>query len=539
MYKLGQAIISRKPADVDFAILSTTLLGEALSVDQTGSTQDYTDTLYILTKTRPEVWTDLYTAKKSVAKGLRQFLKKGSQGGPPAYWSNVERILRNVPSSVIVPTSVGEGQQLSIANDLLESLHDGIIKEAKASLPAAWTTYIAIAVHTSIKLTQDEDRQQLLKTAIIPLFEQFIAPKQDLARWSIGTTPALAAGILTDAFHQTMEVGGYSLLRYEWQRCAELLQDHIKTSHPEQSKDYTRSQDSVVAETNRWSSLTGDISRNGSEIAGQFLEDSSVSLVKVAMEVVKARNGKPYGAAATIEAAMRLMPSMLMENRSTVEAIARFLRNDVPSLIMSPCSPYLITVLCAFEGREGFEIARDEVVQALLRAPSSPGKNIALIRFLTSSCLQGSQHTTELHSLIFESLHKAMKGDQQSWELVVAAFNSPMTPSSLTDHLLTTMTDGLTIDSQASPALHGLRLVTQHSKEAIQNFTRTTEGSNLLPRLLFLTESASDDISQQAATVSVAVESTLSDNKGSSHVTNSLVEIISRELGNAGPSSLS
>ena len=539
MYKLGKAVISRQPADVDFAILSTTFLAEALNVDQTGSIQDYTDALYTLTKTRPEVWTNLYTAKKSAAKGLRQLLKKGSQGGPPAYWSNIERILRSIPSSIMAPISVGEDQQLSVANDLLESLHDGIIKEPKANLPAAWTTYIATAVQVSTKLTQNEDRQHLLRTAIIPLFEQFIAPKQDLVRWSIGTSPALAVGILAKAFHEIMEVGGHNLLRYEWQRCAELLQEHIKTSHPEQSKAYTRSQDSVVAETNRWSSLTGDISRNTSEIARQFLEGSSVSLVEVAIEVVKARNGKPYGAAATIEAAVRLMPSLLMEDRSTVEAILGFLRNDVPSLIVSPSSPYLVAVLCAFEGQEGFETAREEVVQALLRAPSSPGKNVALIKFLTSSCLQSSQSAAELDSLVLESLHKAMKGDQQSWELVIAAFNSLVTSASLTEQLLTTLTEGLTIDRQVSTALHGLELATQHNKEAIQKFTRTTEGSNLLPRLLFLTESASDDISQQAATVSAAVESTLSDSKGSGHVRSSLVDIITRELGSAGPSSLS
>jgi len=539
VYKLLHAVVSGQQAAVDFAILSTTVLAEALNIDQSGSAYDYSDVLYVLTKTTPEIWTDLYTAKKPAAKSLRQFLKRGSQGGPPGYWTNVERILCYVPSSVIAPTLAGDGEQLLVAKDLLESLHDGIIKEPRVNLSVAWNIYITTAARVSTMLIKEEDRQRLLKAVIMPLFEQFIRPKQELSRWSIGISPALAAGIIVKAFHDTMKLGGYHLLEDEWQHCSESLIEHIKTSHPEQSNDYTKSQDAIAAEANRWFSLTAEVSKGASEIINQILTKTSVSLVEGAMDVVKARNGKPYGAAATIEAAVRLIPSLLMDNANATEAMTRFLKEDVPSLILSPSSPRLIAVLCAFEGRQGFEPARDAAVQALLRAPDSPAKNAALQTVVISSCLQGSSHNTELNGMILGSLHEALKGDEQSWGLVIAVLDSSLTPSELTDQLLAAMTESLSVDGETSPALHALDLATKHNGRAIRKFSTTTGRFNLLSRLLFLAESPIDDVAHQAATVSAAVDSILSNDKGSSHVSRSMIEIINRELDDAGPSSLS
>ncbi|KAI9877231.1 MAG: hypothetical protein M1830_004467 [Pleopsidium flavum] len=539
VYKLLHVVVSGQRAAVDFGILSTTILAEALNIDQSGSAYDYSDVLYVLTKTKSEVWTDLYTGKKPAVKGLRQFLKKGSQGGPHGYWTNVERILCYIPSSIIAPTWAGDGEQLLVAKELLEALHDGIIKEPRVNLPVAWNTYVATAARVSTMLIEEQDRQRLLQAAIAPLFEHFILPKQELSRWSIGVSPALATGIIVKAFQNTIKLGGYQLLEQELQRCAESLIEHIKTSHPEQSRDYAKSQDAVAAEANRWFSLTAEVSRDASEIVKQILIEPSVSLVEGAMEVVKARNGKPYGAAATIEAAMRLLPSVLMANANALEAMTKFLNEDVPSLILSPSSPYLITALCAFEGRPRFEKARDAVAQALLRAPDSPARNAALKRVVTTSALQNSAHSIELDEVILGTLRKAMKGHEQSWGLVIAVLDSSMTPHPLTDQLLAAMTESLSVDLETSPALHGLDLATKHNGKAIRKFSTTADGSKLLSRLLFLIESPIDDIAHQAATVSVAVESSLSNDKGLSHVSRSMIEIINKELDGAGPTSLS
>ena len=190
VYKLLQAVIARQQGSLDYRILSTTVVAEALNIDQNGSAFDFSDVLCQLTKTRPEIWTDLYTAKKAATKGLRQFMRKGSQGGPPEYWSNIERIISDLPSSVITPTLAENGDHLLSTRDMLESLHDGVLKEPKANQSAAWKCYIAVAVSSSTRLIKTEDRPQLLKEVIVPLFGQYIIPRAESSRWSIGVSTA-------------------------------------------------------------------------------------------------------------------------------------------------------------------------------------------------------------------------------------------------------------------------------------------------------------------------------------------------------------
>lgn len=525
------AVVSEQPLALDYAILSTAIVAEALTIGQTGSAYEYSDVLCILTKARPDVWTDLYVAKKPAAKGLRQFLKKGSQGAPAEYWANIEQLFSLLPPSIITPNLAADGDQLLLARDMLESLHDGVLKESRANQLAAWKCYVAVAMSISSRLNKTEDRPRLLEEVIVPLFGQYVTPKLESSRWSTGVSPALWTSLLAVAFHETISLRGHLILEEEWERQLGVLTEHIKTSHPEQSKDYARSQDAVASEVNRWFALTAEINRDAAGTIQDWFAKTSVSLVECAIEALKTRNGKPYGAAAAIEAAVRLVPSLLMRSASSQERIIRFIGDDVPPLILSPSSSWLIDIICAFEGQQGFETGRDSALQALIRAPSSSGKDVALCKAVKSSCFQGTSHNADLNHTILQSLRKAINGEERSWDVIIAVLENPSTPPELIEQLLAAVAESLSVDGEILQALHGLDLTVRHNAGASKAFSTTTEGSKLLSTLLLLCESSTDDIAHQAAIVSAALEKVL--------LNQTMIELISRELADAGPNSLS
>ena len=50
----------------------------------------------------PQVWGSFYKAKKPTTSKLLAFLRKGSQGGPAAYWKSLEGLLRALPDGVLL-----------------------------------------------------------------------------------------------------------------------------------------------------------------------------------------------------------------------------------------------------------------------------------------------------------------------------------------------------------------------------------------------------------------------------------------------------
>lgn len=539
VYKLLSTVVSKQPLALDYAILSTTTVAEALTIDQTGSAYDYSDVLCVLTKTRPDVWTDLYTAKKPAVKALRQFLKKGAQGAPAEYWANIERLFSYIHPSITNPDPTADEDQLLFARDMLESLHDGVLRDSRVNQLSAWKCYNAVTVSISSRLKKTEDRPKLLKEVIVPLFGQYITPKPEFSRWSLGVSPALAIGLLAGAFNETIRLGGHCVLEEEWERLSETLMEHIKTSQPEQSKDYAKSQDAIAAEAKRWFALTAEINKDAAETIQEFFSKTFVRLVECAIDVLKTRNGKPYDAAAAIEAAVSLVPSLLMRSAGSKERITRFMEDDIPSLILSPSSPWLIAVMCALEDQQGFETGRDAALQALIIAPNSPSKDAALRRAVKSSIFQGSSHTAELEDTILESLRKAIRGDEKSWDLIIAVLDGSSTSTELIERLLATITESLSVDGEILQALHGLDLIIRHNARAINAFSTTAEGSKLLSTLLRLSESINDDVAHQAAAVNAALEKVLLGDPGPQDVNQTMMDLIQRELADAGPNSLS
>ncbi|KKY26550.1 putative ring zinc finger [Diplodia seriata] len=146
--------------------ISKAYLANALNSDQTGSAYEFSETLVALTKISPAVWTEHYTSKTPVTRRLRQFLKRGSQGGPREYWENVTKIMTSLPNEVL-PSDSAE------ATEVLNAIRSGIISkdEPRMNISAAYTAYFNVTAALSAGFSEEE-QHKLLAEMVLPLVLQ-------------------------------------------------------------------------------------------------------------------------------------------------------------------------------------------------------------------------------------------------------------------------------------------------------------------------------------------------------------------------------
>lgn len=449
------------------------------------------------------------------------------------------RIIAHIPTNAIISESGAEEEQLKAVKDLLVSLHDGVLKEPRVNLATAWACYNASVFLLSAKLPKTGRLPELLRDFIMPMFEQYMFPREELSSWSIGLPPPQVVSILANAFQEMARLGEDQFLEEEWTRYLQLLRELMSTSQPQQSTNYAKSQDLVAAAAKRWFALTAELNKDASEVNRALLRNASLSLVECAIEVLRTRNGKPYGAAVVIEYAMHTASSPLMDDPKTTDTMKNFLSGEVPSLLLSPSSSYLIRTIGAWEGRPGFQGACDVAIESLLQAPEGHEKTTALKAVLTSPGFRVSSHWDELNASVMDTLRGALKGSDASWELISGLLESPLSPPELTEQLLSALTERLSLEVDISQEMHAIDLAVEHNPETIKRFCTTTAGSQLLSKLLFLSESSTDGIAQQAAMVSANIERVVRYGSGQSHLSRTMVDLLNRELKEAGPDSLS
>lgn len=545
-YKLLIAALAKQGEALDLAVLSANVVSASLHIDQTGSAFDYVKALALLSEISPTVWTQYYTGsgKKSATRRLCQFLKKGSQGGPPDYWNYVAQLLANIPSSVLVPGTESEPSQVSegqsgILPAVLDALHDGLSsrQEPRTNQTVAWNAYLDVATFLRGLLSSQKDCQQFVRQAFVPLLDQHIRPSQDRPRWTM--TGSKQTQTCVRAFQEALK-GAQDVVIEEWHRISDLVVQDIQTSLPGQSKDYAKSQNAIAAETDRWYSLQAMILKDGvpTSVMNMFKE-TSLSLVSSAIIDIKSRNGKPYGAALTLEAAVRLAPELTLNDEETNKVISKFALEDLPDLLISPSASILVAFLSLLKGTRDFQRAYLSALRTLLAANDSPAKYQALESLVSSPLLSESASDEGLRTSINHSLQQALNGVSERWNLVNAALSNPSAPADLTGSILASMTESLSLHDQAAAGLRGLELAIKHSEQAVKNFGVSTGGSNLLSRLLFLTQSSDPELAVQARTLTSAIEGILASEKGSNQTMRSLIEIINKGLDTADTNSIS
>ncbi|KAI9775587.1 MAG: hypothetical protein M1835_005753 [Candelina submexicana] len=506
----------------------------------TGSAYEYSETLLSLTRECPIAWTDAYTAKKAALARLQQLLKRGSQGGTPEYWSNISEVFRRLPHKILP-------NDLAAAKDLLDTVRVGITRkdEPKWNVIAAWNAYAIIASHLLSLLPSDEDQEKFLGEAIFPLLERYIRPDTEDSAWSIGSQgPTVCASLFHKLYY--VRVGGVrENVLNEWRRLGECVVKDIKLSLPEQSQSHSKSQDDLSSEGRRWFLLQAEILKDiKDDPVVTVLAETSNHILDSAVDVLTARNGKPYGAAAIIEEALRLQPTLLDEGNDNSNGVATFVFHELPSLILSPSSQYLLAILYEYRNRQEFGPAWNDTVRTLLGAQNSPEKFQALRKLLSSP---GTVHHIDedihnsLEAFITRNFNQAMGGNPEKWTIVTKVLSPSNTvlSQSTKDDILSEMVSALSVEGNASAALQGLDLLAKENGTKVKTLVSTKHGSSLLSNLLFLTESPDDGVADMASSVSASFESILSDDREGSPINKSLLAVLNKGINEAESNSIS
>lgn len=521
-------------------IISACVLAKSLNIDQTGSAYEYSESLSSLTRIVPLVWTDAYTAKRPAITRFQQLLKRGSQGGPPEYWNNISSIIEQLPQNVLP-------DDFSTARDLLSTMRDGLLRrdEPRANATAAWNAYSTLASQLLALIRSGEDQKVLLDETVLPLFDEYIRPTTAQSSWSVGPQGQAICTNLYRKMHQLQ--GGFvrQELMQKWRALAEGVVEDIKLSLPEQSKNFAKSQDDLSLEGKKWFSLGIEVFKaTKDDTSLELFTETSNMILKNAVEVLRSRNGKPYGAAAIIEMALRLESSQLDKINEDDNAVSSFVVDDLPALILSPSSQHLLAILYEVRESKGFDRAWNATLKILLDAEDSPAKRGALQKLLSFSKtnLQIDEALQErLEAYIVQDFHFAMAGDLERWTLVNRALShdTKLISHDTTDSVLSELIDSLSLGENVSAALQGLDLLAKEYGAQIKTLVPTAHGSKLLSNLLFLTESSDDATAELASTVSASIESILSEDQETSLVNRSLLAIINRGIDEAGSNSVS
>lgn len=546
--RLLAAALDYHPKALDMKVISARFLTSSLAIDQTGSASDYARALASLTQRCPEVWTHHYTAsgKKSSSRRLQQFLKKGSQGGPPAFWVHIGYMMSNVPSELLTleqhedvaekGASSGEQSQ-PMLRAILSALRNR--NEPSMNLASGWATYLSVFERVQGLLADESTRSQLLKDFVLPIVTQFIKPSQEGSDWSVAKTHQSQVTLCVKAFLLVWN-GAKEILHDQWVELSEQLVEDIKTSLPEQSKDHLKSQNLISEETSRWFSLEGGILKeDGSESIRALFEKTSSSILTTAIESIRSRNGKPSGATATLVTALQLAPQLLYGNAKLEPLIHQFIQRDSSNLLLSPSVPYFFTLLDLLHGKLDVDQPYQAGLRSLKDAPDSPAKLRALTSLLSSSFPAKAGNTELLQSLMNDVLDSAVSGDESRWILVQIALQNAAAPVGLVDSLFAILAADLDMDDKVLGSLRGLDIAVKSNINAVKIFGTSSGGAKLLSRLFFLGESPDEDIARQAKALSSVIQGSMSGHEDLNKRTQSIVEIVHNGLNTPTASSLS
>ena len=194
LYRLLVVCAANYTSSIPWPALSTSILSKALSISQLGSSSQFVEALTAVTKVRPEIWTDDYTAKTPVTRRLLQFLRRGSERGTADYWTGIHDLLRRIPSVICIPSS-GDPDEVTVQDckTLLEALHVGIqsADEPRPNLTAAWRVYTKLCFWLMDKVKPEWRADELATDCLLPLLEQYIGLEHSRSQWSIPSNVSL------------------------------------------------------------------------------------------------------------------------------------------------------------------------------------------------------------------------------------------------------------------------------------------------------------------------------------------------------------
>lgn len=500
IYLLLRTAVTREPGWVDWQTLSSAVIGKSLPLQQTGSASELSESLLALSISRPQVWTDHYSGKASASKRLRQYIQKGSQGGASRFWSNLDQLLRTVPREVLAgadKATADQGVTSTSAIALTEALQEGLNsrEEPRQNLTVGWKCYIQIATWLATLIPQ-EQKAEFIGQRISPLVVNYVRLDPQLAQWLL---PAQSAQ--DSCVHYLCTLGSTGHEQELQSLCITLsegLLEAVKLSSPEQSKDFRDSQDSICAQAKRLmaleSAVLSRIADSKEPRVTEIFDKSTSSLLENCLQILRTRNGKPYGAAAVVEECVRNLSFVAKKSQD----LRNFVQNDAPGLLLSPSADRLISTILASRDWDGFSSSFENIVEKALALEPEQSNVHVLQSLLSSLDFNEVEHRDKLNSLAVRALDTACRGSHSHWPIITAILQNKTSHGELMDSIFLSLIDALSTDEKVLDSLHGLSHLGKTAPSAVREFQNGRNGSKLTGKLIFLTESPEDEVSSLA-----------------------------------------
>lgn len=441
-----------------------------------------------------------------------RYIKAGSEGAGPSYWSELQLILQSLPMEVL---EIDKGDEAAIHSiiSIAEAIHCSLKKreEARTNLLAAWTTYIKMSIWMSSKIPVGEKHLKFLEDHLFPILVQFIAADQAQAIWTIDDPNA--SKICVELFIALSQILEHDTTSGLCTKLATILKDNILISEPEQSQTYRASQDSVCSKGSRFFTLCGGVVTKASESSQhafvvESIKSSSFSLIETSLQTLQSRNGKPYGAAAVVDEALTKIPSLMGE----MEALDPFLTNTLPQLILSPSAEHLVSILFACRSRKGFNNALRKAISAYHNTLISSSQLPSMGNLFSSVTALDEENNPDLKLLVLGVLQQGVRGDHQSWLDIAAVLRNKKLGPEISNTILDFLIERLSSEDSMVEVLRGLLLLSTESATPIQSYVTSSNGSKLISKLLYLTESSNDEVALLAASLKDQVTNIGGDN---------------------------
>lgn len=537
MYTLLRTAVAREPGWIDWKIVSSAIIGKSLSTPQLGSASELSDALLLLTTSRPHAWTEDYAGKTLPSKRLRQYIQKGSQGGHARFWSNLDQLLRIIPRKVLAgadKTLSDETVTVSSVITLTKAFQEGLNsrEEPRQNLTVGWKSYISSGCWLAT-LVPDQTAE-LFHKRLSPLVAQYVRPDPELVLWSLpfqsGQDICADYLAMLPSHEQNQE------LQSLWTDLSNELLEAVKLSSPEQSKDFRVSQDSICAQSKRLFALESAVlirvadTEYESRVRETF-EKSNLILLESCLQVLRSRNGKPYGAAGVVEECVRSMPFSAKESQELLE----FVQTDAPELLFSPSGDRLVAIILVCREWDGFASSFENVVERVMELEPEQSNIHVLQTLLPALDFNEIGDKAKLTTVVMSALGEACKGSRSHWSVITAVLQNQTLRSELMNDIFLAIIESLSAEEKVFDALHGLSHLGKIVPSAVQDFQGGAHGSKLTGKLLYLSESPSEQVANLAESLMENFKETVIGDIGS----RSKIEILRHGLGHADEESLS
>ena len=464
-----------------------------LSADQSGSAYELVNALAYFTKLEPQIWTTFYdgSAKKSSATRLSSFLSKGSHGLGTQYYKELSVLLDSVPIEILLLESTGSAK---LPSKLLSNLRDGITssnverRDTELHAVEGWQCFLKIADRVLANLRDPEVSQAVIDDGILTIILHYVDP--GLVEW--GRNWPDRQDIASKACSIAMKYSPESTMK-SIDSMSKCLIQNMQISLPEQSKDFAKSQESIIVSFTRWYDLQTSILCETPKLLETFTTTAS-SEAQSAIELLKARNSKPYGAAKALELLVTKLPETSLRQPWLLEILQTFAKEVIPRSMQSPSAQAYLKLLDAIGSSDEIAAVLDSAVTNLLAAPSSASRSTAIELLIKVHWPSISQSSDKLVQTILDDLDLAMTGETSAWQLPFAVFDSSRAPKDLNDQILNRMFEGLSIDSKLGPTIRGFNELINRDIRVLQTFVNSPRGQDLLSKLLYLSQLRDESI---------------------------------------------